>query len=120
MRADLFAFRRKFDGGLSGARRIDGEIDREVFAGEDGAGNADGFGLELRLRRVPASAMVSIETPSWLGLPGGASGRAGVFVAVGDERDAMQHARGQRGQRLADGRFEIGAAAVDAGRAREI
>ena len=47
MRADLLAFGRQFDGGGGRARRINGEIHRESFAGEDRAGNADRFGLQL-------------------------------------------------------------------------
>ena len=68
-----------------------------LISGEDGAGNADGFRLELWLGAsgqrdgVYGYAVLS-------GLPCGARDRAIVFVAVGDEGDAMHHACRKRGE----------------------
>src|ERR1019366_8046158 len=118
VRADLFTLGGKFDGGLGRARRVDGEIDREALASEDGAGDTDGFGFELGLRAASEPDGVDRDTELAC-LPCGTSCSAGVFVAVGDKRNAMQHTGGQGRHRLADGRFEIGAAGIDAGCAGE-
>ena len=53
--------------------------------------------------------------PSCLRLPDGARHAAQIFVAVGDQQQAGDHARGQRRHAIADGGFQIGAAAGRAG-----
>ena len=109
MGADGLALSLEFHRGLGGLRRIDGEINGEMLTGENGAGNADGLGLKLRLCAARESDGIDGNS-QLLGLPGGAGGGSVILIAVADQYDAMDGSGGKRGQRLADGRFEIGAA----------
>ncbi len=83
--ADGLAFGGEFDRGFGGARGVDGEVDREVLAGEDGAGDADGFGLELGLSASAERDGVDGDA-KLLSLPGGAGGGAIVLIAVGQQQ----------------------------------
>ena len=75
---------------------------------------ADGFQAQRRLR--PARQREGIDgNPELLRLPGRARDAALVLLAVGDQRDARHHARGQRRDGFANGGFEIGGAAGFAG-----
>ena len=97
-----------------GSGRGDHQVDGKLFAGERDRRKADRFQAQRRLR-PSASAKVSMGMPNCCACHARARDAALVFLAVGDQRDAGHHARGQRGDGFADGGFEIGGAAGFAG-----
>ena len=109
VRTDGLSLGGEFNCGSGRFRRIDGEVDGKVFAGEHRARNSHGFGLELGLCASGQRNGVDGDA-DLLRLPCCSSGGAVIFIAVGDQDDAMDHAGRQRRQRFADGRFDIRAA----------
>ncbi len=95
--------------GGSRGRREDSQIDGKRFARENGFRHTDGFEPQRALRA--SRERESIDRDAELaGLPRRPGDAAARFVTVGDERDARNSSRGQGGNRVAHGGFEIGGA----------
>ncbi len=77
-------------------------------------GNADGFEQQAGLGAARQSDGVDGDA-ELLRLPDGAGDAAQVFIAVGNQQQARHHAGGQRADAVANGGFQIGAMAADAG-----
>ena len=102
-------------GGLRGRGRVERDVDGKSLAAEDLAGNADRFQAQAGLGTARRARTVSMGTPSCCACQMARATLPRFSLPSEISSDARHHAGGQRGRRLADGGFQVGAVAGVAG-----